>query len=326
MVKKGVVMNLILQPCANYIAQQHYNDTVINNNLVLEDIRSELMESDYEALLNIYGSNNIHIWGVTKSSYTKWEKIQIGNIVLFSKNKEIFSHGVVCYKIHNKQLANILWGKNADGLTWEYIYFLAEVNSITISYKDFNKTVGYADNYVIQGLSVLNQEKTEKFLNVYPLQSKDFLPIIKEEEYIECINNSLIHMESVDEKILTNQRKEQNFLRQQLFKGKTKAKCAICGKEYPVSFLCCSHIKKRCDCSLEEKKDYKNIVVPMCEFGCDKLYENGLISVENGIVKVLKFTGLKSVDDYLQLIEGNNVIGYNEFNKKYFDEHLKKNS
>ena len=64
----------------------------------------------------------------------------------------------------------------------------------------------------------------------------------------------------------------------------------------------------------------------MCEFGCDKLYENGLISVENGIVKVLKFTGLKSVDDYLQLIEGNNVIGYNEFNKKYFDEHLKKNS
>ena len=64
----------------------------------------------------------------------------------------------------------------------------------------------------------------------------------------------------------------------------------------------------------------------MCHFGCDKLYENGYIGVDNGVVKVLKWTNEEFVDDKLKSLENKEVIGYTENNKKYFDEHLRQNS
>ena len=319
-------MNLVLQPCSNKVAQQHYQDTIDNKDLMLNDIKDKLGNQDYQNLSDIYGENHIHIWGVTPSSYSKWDRMNVGDIAIFSKQNEIFSYGVVCFKLHNAELAKKLWGKDSDGNTWEYIYFLTEVTNIHISYKDFNKAVGYDERYIIQGFNVLTQEKTDNFLNVYPIQSNTFIQDVKEEEYVEIINNPLLKMDSVDGKVVSSQRREQAFLRRQLFKGKIKDKCAICGETFPVQFLCCSHIKKRCYCTLEEKKDYENIVISMCHFGCDKLYENGYIGVDNGVVKVLKWTNEEFVDDKLKSLENKNVIGYTENNKKYFDEHLRQNS
>lgn len=63
----------------------------------------------------------------------------------------------------------MLWDKDSNGMTWEYIYFLVKVSDIHIPYVDFNRIVGYQENYIIQGFNVLSQEKTEKFLNAYHL-------------------------------------------------------------------------------------------------------------------------------------------------------------
>ncbi|GIN91112.1 hypothetical protein J22TS1_21630 [Siminovitchia terrae] len=66
--------------------------------------------------------------------------------------------------------------------------------------------------------------------------------------------------------------------------------------EFPISFLIASHIKNRSFCKNEKKPDYKNILVPMCKFGCDDLFEKGYISVINGKIKVNK----KRVTDLLE--------------------------
>ena len=116
-------MNLVLQPCSNKIAYKHYNDTILNDSLNLQSIKSYLDPNDYKSLLNIYGNNTIQIWGVMKSACNKWNKLEIGDIALFSRNKEIFSYGIVCYKIHNFKLANKLWNKDSDGKTWEYTMY-----------------------------------------------------------------------------------------------------------------------------------------------------------------------------------------------------------
>lgn len=161
----------------------------------------------------------------------------------------------------------------------EHIFF-NRLKNTNINYLYFNRAVGYKDNYIIQGFNVLDDEKTNLFLNNYPISSETYMPNVEQSEYFEALKNPLNGLDSVDAKILSNQRKEQNFLRKQLFKNKLYEKCSICGETFPISFLCCSHIKKRCMCSLEEKKDYKNIVVPMCKFGSDELYEKGYISVK----------------------------------------------
>ena len=65
--------------------------------------------------------------------------------------------------------------------------------------------------------------------------------------------------------------------------------CCIYNKKYPVSFLVAAHIKKRAECTLDEKKDFLNIVAPMCKMGCDELYEKGYIGVVDGSVFPYRF-------------------------------------
>ena len=47
----------------------------------------------------------------------------------------------------------------------------------------------------------------------------------------------------------------------------------------------CSHIKKRRHCTNEEQVN-RNVVMPMCKFGCDELFERGYIYVEEGEIKI----------------------------------------
>ena len=79
-------------------------------------------------------------------------------------------------------------------------------------------------------------------------------------------------------------RKEQSTLREWLFKGRELAACAICGKEYTVGAMRTAHKKKRSECSEEERRD-PNIVMPLCVFGCDFLYEERYLYIEDGVVR-----------------------------------------
>jgi len=76
---------------------------------------------------------------------------------------------------------------------------------------------------------------------------------------------------------------EQPILTEWLFDGKSKEICAICGQLYSVDSLVTAHKKKRSDCSANERID-PYIVMPLCLFGCDYLYEKGYLYICDGIV------------------------------------------
>lgn len=75
-------------------------------------------------------------------------------------------------------------------------------------------------------------------------------------------------------------RGERESLRAALFRSATEAACALCGEVYPVRFLWAAHIKKRAACEDAEMRDLENIAMPACLFGCDALYEAGLVTVD----------------------------------------------
>jgi hypothetical protein len=79
-------------------------------------------------------------------------------------------------------------------------------------------------------------------------------------------------------------RKEQGILSDWLFEGKSEEKCSICQKNFAISALITAHKKRRADCSESEKVD-PNIVFPLCAFGCDYLFENGLVGIRKGVVE-----------------------------------------
>ncbi len=79
-------------------------------------------------------------------------------------------------------------------------------------------------------------------------------------------------------------RREQQILRDSLFAGKTTDACALCGQKFSVQALVAAHKKKREHCTEEERCD-PHIVMPLCKFGCDHLYEERHVYVEDEVVR-----------------------------------------
>jgi hypothetical protein len=94
-----------------------------------------------------------------------------------------------------------------------------------------------------------------------------------------------LYEEETDESCESTRRKEHSILQDWLFKGKVTECCALCGEKFNVNALVTAHKKKRAHCTTAERLD-PYIVMPVCAFGCDFLYERGYIYVEAGKVRV----------------------------------------
>ncbi len=312
-------MAVILQPCANKDAREHYVDT-IENTKSLDSISQFLSDKELNELIGIYPQGQVAIWGVTPSQSTKWKRIQAGDITLLAKEGVVFASAVTTYKIHSHTLASQLWGFDNKGNTWEYIYFLSEVKNQHIPYKELNKAILYNENYVIRGFSLLDEEKSVNVLNTFDLESETYFPDIDAEELFEELRNE----DNLETKSTTTGRKEQSAIRRLLFKNKPTGTCCVCNKEYPVKFLWAAHIKKRSKCTLNEKKDLENIAAPMCKFGCDELYEKGYIGVKDSRVVQIKDNELTdNLQSYIDGIINNSCSSWNDNTKHYFDWHYK---
>ncbi|WP_010202154.1 hypothetical protein [Salinibacterium sp. PAMC 21357] len=130
----------------------------------------------------------------------------------------------------------------------------------------------------------------------------------------------LLRLNETDGTATVTYRKEQSGLRSLLFGNRATAQCGICSREYPVRFLHTAHIKSRSACTLEERVDWKNIVMPACVFGCDALFEMGLLNV--GIDGVISLRGNYDETSSLRLfaksLEGKVARAFTTENRNYF--------
>ena len=280
---------VILQPCGNKDSRQHYADT-IEIPIPLETLRTYLLKTEYEELRNRISDSSVATWGVTPGkngvNVKKWSLIETGDPARFSQDGGVFASATVVSKVRNEQLAETLWGRDNRGQTWEYIYFLDEVHPQHIPYASFNAAAGYASNNVIQGFSVLNEQRSERLIDRFDLESRNHYPDVSEEEY--ALASTAITEGPLDQPAKTHSRREQGFLRRFLFGNRAEGTCTLCQKSFPVGFLVAAHIKRRADCSESERRDYKNVVMPLCRFGCDELFERGFIGVQDGIIVNLR--------------------------------------
>lgn len=285
------------------------------------------MEQEHlEKLEKIYEEGETYVWGVTPSDNERnqnyWKEIEPGWTILLSGGGKIFASATITHKLQNEELAKELWGVDDEGKTWEYIYFLDEIKKEDISYERYNRILGYSKNNIIQGFQVFDEEKSLKLLETLDLGSETYTPEVDKEELEEDIEEEIEFEGDVDSETKSVQRREQRYLRKNLFGDDKYTSCGICNEEYPVAFLTAAHIKKRAKCDPEEKKDIENIAMPMCRFGCDDLYEKGYITVEDGeVVRLLDEPVTDTVKDYINEIVGNDCDYWDEDTKEYFEWH-----
>jgi hypothetical protein len=283
---------IVLQPSADATARAHYADTIYRP-VELSDVKAKIPALTLKHLRMLFPDGKIPMWGVTPGvtggNQSKWEKVELGALVLFSADNKIYGCGVVAAKFHNKALAKHLWGVDSNGATWEWMYALAEVRSLDISYRDFNKSVGYKLNYVIQGFNVLDETKSQAFMDAFDLHGKR----LEWPPNPQDVNRAIKEFEELDRKFQAVQRVEQSALREHLLHGHKSGNCLLCGRTFHAHFLVAAHIKKRSECTDSQKRDLRNIGMLNCKFGCDELYERGYISVD-GQGRVVKSSRLVS--------------------------------
>lgn len=122
-------------------------------------------------------------------------------------------------------------------------------------------------------------------------------------------------------------RPEQQRLRNMLFGDNSELACALCGKAFPTEFLVTAHIKKRSQAVNEERLD-KSIVMPVCKFGCDELFEQNFIYVNNR--GEFAIDGKKALTHAVQAYLSENFVGKKCWwwvshpdSRKYFEFHYK---
>ena len=226
------------------------------------------------------------------------------------------------------EFSDKLWSRHINsGLPFEYIFFLDRITDHEIPYMtEVNPLMiridgkPYSTDYVNQGMVVIDHERCFKVFEKFSEFNKSVnLPSPKKDTYG-------LNIDDLDELYHGKRRKDQQRLRNLLFKSLTETECAICNKTYLVkpAFLICAHIKKRSKATDLEKIDAKNIVAPMCRFGCDELFERGFITiidakVQRNIKKTENIT--EAMNKYINDIEGNTCIYYTNKSKKYFKWH-----
>lgn len=159
---------VVLQPAGNKGGREHYLNTIANP-VKLENYRGSIDTELYKKLLAIHPSGKAAIWGVVPGkppgNVNKWQRISSGDLVLFSADKKIYSYGIVALKFNSRKFAEKLWDLSIENQAWEYMYTLTDVKQIEMSYEEFNKVVGYKENNIIQGFTVMDEDKSGMFLD-----------------------------------------------------------------------------------------------------------------------------------------------------------------
>src|SRR6266849_6570736 len=96
---------VVLQPAGHAAATIHYQDT-IGTPVSLSRLKPHLKAVDFDQLMQIYPDGVAPVWGVTPGkndqNHKRWERMNVGDIVLFAKHGRIFSSGEVAFKVHSK--------------------------------------------------------------------------------------------------------------------------------------------------------------------------------------------------------------------------------
>jgi very-short-patch-repair endonuclease len=315
-------MSIILQPAGNKDGREHYLDTV-SKSVSISSVAHLLGNEELDSLKKIYPSGEFRCWGVTPSKVNKgkWDKINVGDVTLFSKKGGVFATAITTFKSHNQALALHLWKTNSEGNTWEYMYFVDDVSHKEIPYQVLNALLGYKPNFIIQGFNIITGTVSDSVLSELNLLSSTFLPPVTRED----AESAILNLEATERIVSSNARLEQSWLRRQLFSNNTIFDCACCKKRLNVDLLVTAHIKPRKDCSREEKLESK-IVFPLCKLGCDELFEKGVLVVVDGKFQFNDSQRLtKDVKEHALKLDGQVCDYYDKDTEKYFKHHASRN-
>ena len=290
--------NVALYPCANKIAREHYARTV-QSPVHMSAMQPYLSPRDLAALTALSTDGAIRVWGAKPGedgrNEARWKRVSPGDYLLFFLGKDRAAVAQVTHTFHNAPLARYLWKetetKNGVVQTWEFMFALREPQDHALPTETLNGLIGRKPNAAVQEFVVLDSEPSTAIREFLSLPDRSADPTVPDPAILggaELVSGAGPDREfdELDKQATALRRLEQAYLRKYILTGDSE-RCALCEREFPIEFLLAAHIKRRSECSDAEKRDFGNIAMPNCKFGCDELFERGLVCVsDDGKIEV----------------------------------------
>lgn len=317
---------VIVQPARNAESAKNYAKTV-EQPISLSMTNKHLDAQDQSELTRLHPSGGVPVWGTTGGEKgqmeTKWNRISTGDVVLFTGRNEVFKVATVTHKFRSATLADELWEKkvtaNNHTASWEFMYAFNQPVDVRISY---DRIIQALDGlpFPTREFSVLNEDQSNRILS-YLESASSTPPPLPSSAATRRVVREFDEMES---EYLAKRRLEQSYLRQYLLSG-AESQCWLCGRTFSAEFLVAAHIKKRSQCTPDEKADIPAIAMLACKFGCDELYERGMVVVgQHGKIAAVKRLTDPSARAYVEgHLKGRSIANWGDRapSHRYFSDH-----
>jgi hypothetical protein len=152
---------------AGEAAQEHYRRT-IESPVPLEEVAG--YEPGVAADLTAAGHDAVRCWGSVPGSGNRrsWERMRPGHWAMLYVGGGRFPLLLrVAHKAHSRPLAERLWDRDADGDTWELMFFFDQTRPADLDIDQVRGALGYGDDWWPQGLQYPTPEHQEALLEKF---------------------------------------------------------------------------------------------------------------------------------------------------------------
>ncbi|TDC95409.1 hypothetical protein E1161_04275 [Saccharopolyspora aridisoli] len=317
-------MRIALQPAAlnDRDVAQHYRDTI--DSRVPFSKHVDVVPSRVLTTLGAeFPQHTAQFWGATRGrndvNVTKWQRLEPGDAVFFYGKKHLYLAGHIVLTFRNAALADRLWGRNQDGLTWELMFALTNLRHISVPIEEVRSALDWNDNAFVQGFTVYDGDKADRLAELVNLDALT-TPAAQSDE---TTRSNTAPDGPTDGTRTSSWRREHTAFKQRLVEL-SDGSCALCGNHLPPAFLVGAHIKKRAMCSEDERKDFDNVGMLACVLGCDSLFEHGFIAVDNDGTIIISDTinATPAVEQFVKdRLDGRTTTWWTPQREPYFDWH-----
>ena len=156
-----------LAPRSNETSYKNFLSTIENG--VDVSIVQNFLEGETSKALLV--KEKIFVWGCSDSKKNSWDKMKIGDVVLFYKGASgkytegrFMFAGRVVHKQYSKKLSDVLWPPKADGTSWSCVFFLDSLSPINMPISFLQSAAKYLKSFDrVQGFMPLNETGTKVF-------------------------------------------------------------------------------------------------------------------------------------------------------------------
>ena len=159
---------LVIVPASGDEAYEHFRKT-IEKEWSVNELLSLGVELPADVVKRLQSVGRFGIWGSLPSVVgidRAWQNIDNGWVVAFYRRGRIVCYGTTFAKIRSSELAEKLWGKNAEGRTWEYIYFIRDINWTNIPWELVRDELEYKIDPP-RGHLFVDSDKVDKIVKKY---------------------------------------------------------------------------------------------------------------------------------------------------------------